>query len=120
MKSVLVCIIIVTAEACGAFAQATKPSVTPVPEGFTSDGCSLFPEGDYHDCCVQHDLVYFSGGSWKSRWRADDQFRRCVGDKKGFVHKPLSLMMWIGVRIGGVPWLSTPFRWGFGKSSLGQ
>jgi hypothetical protein len=23
--------------------------------------------------------------------------------------------MWLGVRIGGVSWLPTPFRWGFGQ-----
>lgn len=95
------------------------PNATTFPPGFKSDGCSLFPDGDYHDCCVAHDLSYFGGGSWKQRWRADDQLRKCVADKKGFEHKPLSLIMWFGVRVGGVPWLPTPFRWGFGKKHDG-
>jgi hypothetical protein len=98
-------------------AQVRTPSDADpsVPDGFESDGCSLFPDGDYRDCCVQHDLSYFSGGSWKARWRADDQLRKCVAGKRGFQHKPLSFLMWFGVRIGGVPWLPTPFRWGFGR-----
>lgn len=26
---------------------------------FVSDGCSMFPDGDYRDCCVEHDKAYF-------------------------------------------------------------
>ena len=85
---------------------------------FKSDGCSLFPNGDYLDCCVQHDSTYFKGGNWTARWRADSQLRKCVAAKDGWWHKPVSLVMWSGVRIGGVPFLPTTFRWGFGKEIL--
>ena len=36
---------------------------------FTSDGCSLFPDSslinkdDWCECCFQHDLAYWKGGT---------------------------------------------------------
>ncbi len=93
----------------------TEPIAQTFPANFKSDGCTDFPNKDYLDCCVQHDLAYFKGGSWTARWRADGQLRKCVAAKNGWWHKPVSLVMWSGVRIGGVPFLPTKFRWGFGK-----
>ena len=95
--------------------ETAAASTQNVPTGFKSDGCSLFFNGDYLDCCVQHDLTYFKGGNWTQRWRADGQLRKCVAAKNGWWHKPASLVMWSGVRIGGAPFLPTPFRWGFGR-----
>ena len=94
-------------------APSNSPSGTAkIPEDFKSDGCSHFPDGDYRDCCVAHDVQYYYGGSWKERWQSDNQLRKCVAAKN---HKVLSVMMWMGVRAFGVPWLPTQFRWGFGK-----
>jgi hypothetical protein len=118
MKKIVIGLLILTSLTFNLSAQANSSyDASTFPAGFKSDGCSLFPDGDYRDCCVAHDLVYFSGGSWKARWQADNQLRKCVADKKGFQHKPLSIMMWLGVRAGGVPWLPMPFRWGFGRNS---
>jgi hypothetical protein len=50
--------------------------------------------------------------------RADVKLYRCVRAKKGFHHKIIAPIMFIGVRIGGVSWLPTPFRWGFGKKKI--
>jgi hypothetical protein len=85
-----------------------------MPADFKSDKCSLFPDCDYGDCCVEHDKTYYFGGTSKERWRADKKLYRCVRAKKGFHHKIIAPIMFIGVRIGGVSWLPTPFRWGFG------
>lgn len=85
---------------------------------FKSDGCSLFPDGDYRNCCVAHDLAYFGGGSWTARWRADKSLYKCVAQTKGFEHKVIAPVMWLGVRIGGVHFLPTPFRWGFGRKKI--
>lgn len=103
--------------AFNAFGQTSEDSRTQnlAPAEFKSDGCSLFPDGAYLDCCVEHDLAYFSGGSRKMRWRADKKLFKCVAAKKGFHHKLIAPVMWLGVRIGGVSWLPTPFRWGFGR-----
>lgn len=103
----------------GAFAQNNsghKNGTRPMPANFKSDGCSMFPDGDYCDCCVEHDKAYFFGGSFKERRHADIKLYKCVRAKKGFHHKIIAPLMYVGVRIGGVSWLPTPFRWGFGKT----
>ncbi len=102
----------------GAAAQTKQNSpVATVPADYVSDGCSRFPDGDYIDCCYEHDKSYFVGGSWKTRWRADKKLYKCVAAKEGFKHKLIAPVMWSGVRIFGAPFLPTPFRWGFGKIS---
>ena len=93
-------------------------AIETVPANFGSGGCSLFPDGNYIDCCTAHDKAYYFGGSWKERLKADNVLFKCVAAKKGWWHKPLAVMMWSGVRIGGVSWLPTSFRWGFGRNKL--
>jgi hypothetical protein len=78
---------------------------------FKSDGCSLWPDGDWVDCCVEHDLVYWMGGTSEERRAADLELTRCVAERG---HPYIARLMYIGVRIGGVWWLPAPFRWGFG------
>lgn len=87
-----------------------------MPADFKSDKCSLFPDCDYGDCCVEHDKKYYFGGSFKERRQADIRLYKCVRRKKGFHHKVIAPLIYFGVRIGGVSWLPTPFRWGFGKT----
>ena len=99
-----------------AFAQnAPNETARTVPADFKSDGCSLFPDCDYRDCCEMHDRAYYFGGTGKERWRADKLLYKCVAAKKGWQHRIIAPIMLIGVRIGGVSWLPTPFRWGFGQ-----
>jgi len=44
---------------------------------FTTDGCSLFPDGTLKDntlwksCCIEHDKAYWRGGSYPERQAAD-------------------------------------------------
>lgn len=85
---------------------------------FKSDGCSMFPDGDYVDCCYEHDKAYFGGGNWTARWRADKALYQCVVAKKGDEHKFIAPVMWLGVRVGGLPFLPTSFRWGFGRRKV--
>jgi hypothetical protein len=85
-----------------------------LPSGAKSDGCTLIPDGHIRDCCLRHDQEYFVGGTRKERRESDKRLYNCVRKKKGFVHKLVAPFIWLGVRIGGVPFLSTPFRWGFG------
>lgn len=100
----------------GAQAQNASDSAAnkTMPANFKSDGCSMFPDGCYTDCCVAHDVDYYGGGRWKARWRADKRLFKCVASKKGWWHKPLAPVIWAGVRVGGLPFLPTSFRWGFG------
>lgn len=86
-----------------------------LPNGKKSDGCTLIPDGPYRPCCVEHDRAYFAGGSSKERRKADKRLYQCVRKTPGVANKLVAAFMWIGVRIGGVSFLPTPFRWGFGK-----
>lgn len=117
-KSFFVCALVVLFS-LGAFAQnypAQTNESREMPADFKSDGCSLFPDCDYGDCCVEHDKAYYFGGTSKERLRADVKLYRCVKAKRGVYHKIIAPLMFAGVRIGGVSWLPTPFRWGFGKT----
>jgi hypothetical protein len=61
---------------------------------------------------VEHDRRYFLGGSLGERWAADRELAACV-KRKG--QPVLGELMFLGAQIAGVPWLPTPFRWGFGR-----
>lgn len=85
---------------------------------FTSDGCSLFPDGTLQnralwcDCCFQHDLAYWRGGSEVQREEADLALRVCVLERTG--NATLAAVMFDGVRVGGSPVFPTWYRWAYG------
>lgn len=87
-----------------------------LPSGKRSDGCTLIPDGDFRDCCVAHDREYFYGGTVKERRAADERLYQCIRKKKGNGHKFIAPFIWFGVRVGGVSFFPTSFRWGFGKT----
>ncbi len=78
---------------------------------FVSDGCSCFPDGNWLECCNQHDKLYQQGGSPIQRKSADIGLLCCVAGKG---HPIIAFIMYLGVRVAGLSWLPTPFRWGFG------
>lgn len=106
-KRALACLILLFVS----FSQAG--ALTP----FTSDGCSAFPDGTLEqqelwlDCCTQHDLAYWQGGTERQREQADEALRQCVAQVG---EEEIALLMLAGVRVGGSPMLPTPFRWGYG------
>lgn len=84
---------------------------------FTSDGCSVFPDGTpeqqslWLDCCVEHDLAYWRGGTKAQKKQADERLHQCVAD----IGKPdIANLMLAGVKVGGSPFLPTGYRWGYG------
>lgn len=85
---------------------------------FTSDGCSLFPNGTigerakWCECCLQHDIAYWRGGTDDERRKADEALRACVLERTG--DKALAETMYLGVRAGGHPVFPTWYRWGYG------
>ncbi len=90
-------------------------------DDFMSDGCSLFPDGDFKerakwcDCCLAHDISYWRGGTKDDRKRADEKLRDCVFERTG--NKALAKLMYDGVRAGGHPAFPTWYRWGYGWKS---
>lgn len=87
------------------------------PNPFSSDGCSRFPDGTHTqpslwlDCCRTHDAAYWAGGTAQQRAMADAALQQCVNDKQ---QPSISAIMLMGVRVGGSPFIPTPFRWGYG------
>lgn len=85
---------------------------------FTSDGCTLFPDGSpaerrlWCDCCFLHDISYWQGGTAEERLHADEAFRTCVKERTG--SNALAAMMFDGVRFGGHPVFPNWYRWGYG------
>lgn len=92
---------------------SSQPRLRP----FTSDGCSLFPDGTAEHkelwlaCCTKHDRRYWMGGTKTERLAADLELRSCVAA----VGEPRTAeLMLRGARAGGTPYLPTGFRWGYG------
>jgi hypothetical protein len=81
------------------------------PRPFVTDGCSAFVNDGWVDCCVEHDMAYWCGGSAAARKRADQRLERCVAD---LGHSVLARVMYLGVRVGAPPWIPIHWRWGFG------
>lgn len=86
---------------------------------FTTDGCSLFPNGNpqhkslWLQCCIQHDIAYWQGGTRAERLAADLALEQCVNA----VGEPeIAKIMLTGVRAGGTPYLPSSYRWGYGWS----
>ncbi|MCG9760934.1 MULTISPECIES: hypothetical protein [Pseudoalteromonas] len=86
---------------------------------FTSDGCSAFPDGTlaqnelWLSCCTAHDLAYWKGGTAIERENADIALQKCVA---AVGQEEVATLMLAGVRLGGLPYFPTPFRWGYGWS----
>ena len=101
-----------------AVAHSTAPA--SVLHDFTSDGCSLFPDGNrenrnlWCDCCFAHDIAYWQGGTQKERKQTDETLRDCVIDRTH--NKALAVLMYDGVRTGGHPAFPTWYRWAYGWS----
>jgi len=85
---------------------------------FSSDGCSLFPDRslidakDWCDCCFEHDIAYWQGGTRAQRLAADERLRDCVLAKTD--DRLLAEAMFQGVRMGGSPYFKNWYRWGYG------
>ena len=100
-------------------ASAQGLSGETLPSGKKSDGCTLIPDGDIKPCCLVHDREYYYGGTRDERRDSDKKLYNCIKKKKGFHHKIFAPFIWLGVRIGGLPFLPTSFRWGFGTKEKG-
>jgi hypothetical protein len=113
MKSVLATLLL------SLFSIAASPLWCDTLKPFTTDGCSLFPDGTHEqqslwmECCIRHDLAYWRGGTSRQRLEADQALQQCVAR----VGEPeIAKLMLAGVRVGGSPYFPTWYRWGYGWS----
>jgi hypothetical protein len=92
-----------------AFSSELKP--------FYTDLCTFFPEGTrlepklWEECCVQHDLVYWAGGSKDQQNLSDKELKQCVTNKAG---KMWGNLMYRGVRMGHLSPIKSEMKWGHG------
>lgn len=99
--------------------QCLMPIYADELKPFTSDGCSVFPDGTLSErtlwlsCCTAHDYAYWQGGTYGRRREADETLKQCVAEVG---QAGIALLMLAGVRVGGTPLLPTQFRWGYGWS----
>lgn len=99
------------------FGLATPLSMAEKLSPFTSDGCSLFPDGTadtpslWLHCCMKHDLAYWAGGSLDKKHQADKALAKCV---KQTGQATISQLMHSGVVLGGSAYYPTFYRWGYG------
>lgn len=89
--------------------QQGHPAGVPVSP-FSTDGCTLWPDRAIAECCITHDIAYWCGGSAELRLEADRELGSCAKRSGYWSGGPVIR----GVRMGGVPWLPTSWRWGYG------
>ena len=89
-------------------ACATRHDQTLRP--FRSNGCTMSPDFNFRACCVTHDYAYWKGGTKEERYKADDNLRSCINDKR----KNLGTIYFAMTRLVGSSHLPTSFLWGFG------
>lgn len=107
------------AELASVAPRACTESGNPVPpREFYSDGCSVFMDGNWADCCIEHDVAYWCGGSYWKRLHADVKLGGCVMDK-GYpvVGQFAGLLMPPVIQITGMSIWPTWYRWGYGHPS---
>ena len=84
---------------------------------FITDGCTFIIDGfttdtSWQECCVEHDIAYWCGGTSEMRSIADKELRACVAKKSsGF----MGVIQWMGTRAGGHPLVPAHWRWGYGR-----
>lgn len=102
------------------FAQSFPPEREMRP--FRTDGCTLAPEGTinrpklFHNCCVEHDLRMWGGGTKKERKDADWGLRTCIRKLAGPGYADI---YYNAVRLGRLsPVTIRSKRWGNGWYEL--
>lgn len=83
------------------------------PKPFRTDGCTLFPDHVWQQCCLAHDIEYWCGGSAEQRRNADRELQNCVAETG---YPWTAALMRLGTRLGGASALPTWWRWGYGWS----
>lgn len=104
------------AEQAAAVCLARRGAIELVPEKpFRTDGCSAFPDGNWQQCCITHDMDYWCGGDSSARSVSDKTLKSCVANAG---HPMIGSAMWLGTRTGGLRAVPMPWRWGYGWGYL--
>jgi hypothetical protein len=93
------------------------PTTAPKLQAFSSNGCSVFPDGDTFGCCYVHDMAYWAGGTGADRRKADRALEQCVADVSNHV---VGGIIYAAVTIFGTPGVPTRVQWGYGWDDTRQ
>lgn len=101
------------------YQQFTKGLADKILRPFTSDGCSVSPDGIpateknqlWVECCVAHDTAYWLGGTKKEKKIADENLGKCI-KQKGY--SIVGSLFKNTVDKTGSAKTSLTFRWGYG------
>ncbi len=116
-KSILVAILIVilfTLFFWYLVASSFYDKSTDKQKVFSTDGCTLFIDANWKECCTKHDKHYWMGGTSQKRKNADKELRECIYKKSN--QELMPQIIYVVVRVSGTPFLNTPWRWGYGWS----
>ncbi|MBC7692565.1 MAG: hypothetical protein H7222_12450 [Methylotenera sp.] len=94
----------------------TSSAAAEPPNPFGTDYCSLFFNGTpqapdlWRDCCVEHDLTFWAGGTLQARKRADLKLEGCVCEAGAC---EIAKLMYWGVKTGRLwPYKFKRQQWG--------
>ena len=114
MKNLILLILFLLA--FGAF-EVSATSSAPKLQKFETDYCTMFVDGTkdkpeaFKQCCFDHDLRFWFGGSEVQRDLADSKLKECV-EKTG--HTLIAKMMYYAVRAGKHSPIKNQYQWGWG------
>lgn len=95
--------------------SAQRPALELKP--FSTDGCTLFINGPsdrpnlWRDCCVEHDLRYWFGGSKDDRDSTDLRLKACVEKVAG---ANWAKIIYVGVKTGHLSPIKNKTQWNWG------
>lgn len=78
---------------------------------FATDYCTMFIEGNWAHCCLDHDLRYWIGGERQDQDQSDLELRACVRDAAGPV---MAGLIYYSVRSGHYSPIKHKYRWSWG------
>jgi len=104
------------------------PNAVPKLPAFTSNGCSVFPDGNAFGCCYVHDMAYWVGGTAAERRKADRALEQCVAEVTGTPvlgndlvgNHVVGGLMYTAVSLFGLPGVPSRVRWGYGWGDTRQ
>ncbi len=81
---------------------------------FQTDGCTFFYEGNWKDCCLEHDLYYWIGGDQDKQDMADLKLKYCIEKAQG---KTYAALIYFMVRLGHYSPIKYKYHWGWGREN---
>lgn len=84
---------------------------------FTTDYCTMYKEGTkenptaWRDCCIEHDIYYWAGGTIQARDVADLRLKECVQEKG---YPSYANTIYNGVKLGHLSPIKSEYPWNNG------